>query len=260
VSRLAKLLDRSQVKLSLGGGDGSFSQPAHWTAPIGSFFSSAPPAKERIESSFEDYVRHAYKKNGIVFACIAARAMPFSEVRFQYQRLESGRPTDLFGGTELSILERPWPNGTTGELLWRMEQDASLAGNCYLTIVNGRIRRLRPDWVTIVSGVRNDPEASHLEMDAEVLAYIYEPKDGRRQVEPVMLTPAQVVHYSPVPDPEAQWRGMSWLTPVLTEIQADIEALTGDDLRRVFGVIEPRDGRFWLIVKDKIYVLHEMCS
>jgi phage portal protein BeeE len=29
------------------------------------------------------------------------------------------------------------------------------------------------------------------------------------------------VHYSPLPDPDAQWRGMSWLTPVLREIQAD---------------------------------------
>ena len=32
-------------------------------------------------------------------------------------------------------------------------------------------------------------------------------------------------HYSPVPDPLAQWRGMSWLTPVLREIGAD-QALT----------------------------------
>jgi hypothetical protein len=42
--------------------------------------------------------------------------------------------------------------------------------------------------------------------------------------------------------------------PIDELVRADIEALTGDDTRRVFGVIEPKDARFWLIIKNKIYV------
>jgi phage portal protein BeeE len=30
-----------------------------------------------------------------------------------------------------------------------------------------------------------------------------------------------MVHYAPTPDPEARWRGMSWLSPVIEEIRSD---------------------------------------
>src|SRR5690242_2004346 len=111
------------------------------------------PDREPIESSFEGYILGGYMTNGIVFACIQARARVFAQARFQYQRFSSGRPGDLFGDQSLTLLEQPWPNGTTGELLTRMEQDGSLAGNFFATTVdNGaRVRRLRPDWVTIVT-------------------------------------------------------------------------------------------------------------
>lgn len=36
-----------------------------------------------------------------------------------------------------------------------------------------------------------------------------------------VLLPSEVAHYSPMPDPLAQFRGMSWLTPVLREVEAD---------------------------------------
>lgn len=181
---------------------------------------------ETIDADFESIVSKAYKENGIFFACILARALPWSEARFQFQELVGGRPGRLFGTPALQLLETPWPNATTGELLWRMEQDASLAGNAYITTVGSgsgrRLRRLRPDWMTIVSGVRSDPELSPFELDAEVLGYIYDPK--KTGTKPVFLSVDRVVHYSPIPDPEAQWRGMSWAQPVLTEILADSQA------------------------------------
>jgi len=82
---------------------------------------------DAVEQTFEQI----YKTNGIVFACIAARMMPFSEVRFQYQRMVRGRPGEMWGDASLSLLENPWTNGSTGELLARMEQDASLSGNFF---------------------------------------------------------------------------------------------------------------------------------
>jgi len=184
------------------------------------------PSEEVIENNFETYVEHLYKGNGIVAACIGARMLPFSEVRFQFQQLVSGRPGRLFGNESLAILENPWANATTGDLLSRMEQDASLAGNSFLTVIDGRIRRLRPDWVKIISGVRDDPTGSAHDIDAEILGYIYHPTalvNGKR-MEPTLLSPARVVHYAPIPDPLAQWRGMSWLTPIVRDIQSDTHA------------------------------------
>lgn len=43
-------------------------------------------------------------------------------------------------------------------------------------------------------------------------------------------------------------------SPVDTLIVAAVEALTENEIDQIIGLIEPRDGRFWLIVKDKIFV------
>lgn len=179
--------------------------------------------KETIDNSFESHVANAYKSNPIIFTCILARMLPFSEARFTYQEFD-GRPGRLEDGPGLDLLTTPWPNASTSDLLARMEQDASLAGNFYGTPVGSRLRRMRPDWVTILSGVKGDEEASPWSLEADILGYIYHPVllTGRgRRPDPVFLTPEKVVHYAPIPDPGAQWRGMSWITPVLREIEAD---------------------------------------
>jgi phage portal protein BeeE len=106
------------------------------------------PDREAILPQFTAATHDAYRENGIVFAAIAARAMLLSEATFTFQSTVDKR---LFGTPELAILERPWPNGTTGELLVRMEQDASLAGNAYIWNAGEQLVRLRPDWVTIVT-------------------------------------------------------------------------------------------------------------
>ena len=215
--------------LSFGGGQG-YVDPDFWLSDDrhSLFSSSASTGKhESIGTSFEDYVSHAYKANGVVFTVIMVRQFALSEARFQFQRLENGRPAELHDDPKLSILHRPAPNQTTGELIARMEQDASLAGNFYAVPVNGRLRRLRPDWVTIVSGSNEDPEMSPFDVNAEVLGYIYHPKlrNGVKRPDPVFYTPRSIVHYSPNPDPMAQWRGMSWLTPILAEIDGDNAAM-----------------------------------
>jgi phage portal protein BeeE len=207
--------------------------PPFWSQP--SFFGSLSGERETIEANFEAHVRRAYKANGVVFACVLARLLLFSEARFQWRRFELGRPGELFDDGGLRLLAEPWTNGTTGELLGRMEQDASLAGNSYWTAVGrggqARLRRMRPDWVTIVTGVRRDELDSPderpgpFDLRARPVAVVYQPR-GVARSEPVILAPEQVAHYSPIPDPEAQWRGMSWLTTVLREIEADSAATT----------------------------------
>lgn len=200
------------------GGTGSWELPPFWT-------SDAVRDKETIEENFHGYVSGAYKSSGVVFACIMARLLVFSEARFTFQRFVQGRPTDLYGTQALRLLEKPWRGGTTGELLARMEQDGSIAGNFFATTVGEgderRIRRLRPDWVTIVTGSESgDPAA----LDAQVVGYLYHPHGRRDKRDSVLLAADQVAHWSPIPDPDAQWRGMSWLTPVVREIKGDIAA------------------------------------
>lgn len=172
--------------------------------------------REQIENSFTGYVRSAYKSNGIVFACMLTRLMIFGEARFQFQRMNNGRPGDLFDAPDLRILDKPWPNGTTGELLSRAIQDADLAGNFYVAREGSRLRRLRPDWVEIVL-----TEAPADAVESDVAGYLYRPGGFGSTTKPTIYLPEQVAHWSPIPDPEAQYRGMSWLTPVTREIQAD---------------------------------------
>jgi phage portal protein BeeE len=163
--------------------------------------------------------------------------MVFSQARFLWQRFDNGRPTDLFGNQDLAILETPWPNGSTGDLLNRAEQDVSLAGNFYGTIIDDRdgrrFRRLRPDWVTIVTGSRMwGSDRANQAPDARILAYIYEPpasavRSDYENVDlkqPGVYEPKDIVHYTETPDPLHNWRGMSWLTPVIREIQGDLAA------------------------------------
>ncbi|WP_289007848.1 phage portal protein [uncultured Thermomonospora sp.] len=171
---------------------------------------------EQIENSFTGYVNAAYKSNGIIFAVILARMLLFSEARFQWQRLVDGRPGDLFGSRELEILERPWPNGTTGELLARMEQDVSLAGNFFAVRDGDRVHRLRPDWVEIILSAPPDQAVR-----SDVVGYRYTPGGPAAGGEPEIFLPEQVCHWTPIPDPDAQYRGMSWITPIVRELQAD---------------------------------------
>jgi hypothetical protein len=186
-------------------------------------------SKEDIPNSFAGYVTGAYKSNGIVFACMLARLLLFSEARFQFRRLTDGRPGDLFGNKDLYILEKPWSGATTGDLLTRAIQDADLAGNFYGARRNGNIKRLRPDWVTIVMASKSAPDQEAFiggDIDAEVIGYAFHPGGPASGRPPQILLPEEVCHFAPIPDPTATYRGMSWITPVLREIMGDSAATT----------------------------------
>ena len=179
---------------------------------------------EEIENSFSGYVAQAYKSNGVIFACMLARLLLFSEARFQFRQFRNGRPGDLFGTPDLAVLEHPWPGGTTGDLLARAIQDADLAGNFFCRRAGDRIRRMRPDWVTIVLGSDTDPDVDADDLDAEVLGYLFHPGGRYSGRDPETLLREEVAHFAPIPDPMASFRGMSWLTPIVREVMADSAA------------------------------------
>lgn len=177
-----------------------------------------PQQGEAIPNSFAHYAARIYKENGPAFAVIQTRINLFAEVRFVFRNLTT---KDLFGSQALTILEEPWPNGTTGELLARMEQDVSLSGNFFAKIEPDRLRRLSPEKVIIVlKATVGKPDEYH-DLNCVVAGYVYCP-DGLAKIESgIPLKVEEVIHWSPIPDPMASYRGMSWLTPVIQEVQSD---------------------------------------
>jgi hypothetical protein len=183
-----------------------------------------PNRTERIDPSFLGFANSAMKGNSIVFQCMRARFSVFAQAGFQFRRVVNGRPGDLFGTQALEPLETPWTNGGTPDLLKRMIIDADLAGNSYWTLRAGGMRRLRPDWVYIIRGVDGDPGGNPDDIDSEIIGYAYWPGGpfgaaSKDQIE--FFLAEEICHFAPIPDPEASWKGMSWLTPVLREIQGD---------------------------------------
>lgn len=201
--------------------------------PDGWFSTYSKDPAEKIGNGFADFSTHGLMGNAVVAAIERVRVAVFSEARFQWQAMNGGRPGDMFGNPDLALLERPWVGATTGDLMARMLIDADMAGNSFWVERLDELVRLRPDWVEIVLRPRwvdqygqdvleDDPDARQLGW--ERLGYLYFHGGKLPGVKPVPFLPDEVVHFAPNPDPLATYRGMSWLTPVVREIQADTQA------------------------------------
>ena len=183
--------------------------------------------RETIEGDFAGLVRGAYQSNGVVFACLMTRFMLFAEARFQFQQLRGGRPGDLFGTPALQILERPEPGMTTGDLLSLALLDADLSGDWFGVRRPGRIKRLRPDWTTIIVGSPNvGIDFPAWDPDAEIIGYGYSPNGVYGSGETWAFGRDEVAHFAPIREPLLKYRGMPLPTAVLREIRADSAATT----------------------------------
>lgn len=205
---------------------------------------------EAILPQLAGYTRSAYRDNGIVFGAILARLSLFSEATFAFQDRSDGHlfganETDGRRSTALRKLEDPWPNGTTGELLARMIQDVDLAGNAYVWDAGPQLVRLRPDQVTIVSKETSTGDGRSYR---EVIGYWWDPapiSTGKPSEQAQYYDVDEVAHWSPIPDPEANFKGMSWMTPIVREITAD-SALTQYKLKYLEHAATPN-----LLIKYK---------
>jgi phage portal protein BeeE len=183
--------------------------------------------REEIGAGLNGLVNYVFAGNAVVFACIAVRLRVFTEARLAYQRMRKGRPAELWADPTLAVLENPWPNGTTGDLLARNLLYADLMGNSFTYRVNANhLQVLRPDWVTIISGVREVEDTNGWDLGATVLGYLYHPGGRGSGKEPVVILPPSMSHFAPMPDPMSPWRGQSWITPILREIKGDTAATT----------------------------------
>ena len=189
-------------------------------------------AGQKVEAplpTFQGYAEGAYKSNGVIFSVSMARARPFSEISFKWRRKsQTGYGSDLFGNPDLALLEKPWPGGTTQQLLMRAEQDVTLSGTAFWTREDGapgmpdRLRRLRPDWCEFILTAPPDQA-----VQADIIGIKYTPggpwSSGESQLYIVHQDPSitEAAFWTPIPDPDALYRGMSWLTPVIDEFRAD---------------------------------------
>lgn len=185
---------------------------------------------EPVTDTFLGYVQGAYKANGIIFAVSMARARPFSEIAFRFRRRNQvGGGNDLFGTRALDVLDTPWPGGTTQSLLLRAEQDVTAAGTAFWASEYGpdgdRLRRLRPDWCEFI--LTAPPDRA---VQADIVGIKYVPGGVWSGNDPqlYLVHPRhelnEAAFWAPIPDPDALYRGMSWLTPVIKEMQADSAA------------------------------------
>lgn len=179
---------------------------------------------EEIGSGLPNYMR-AVMQSPPAFGAQLVRSLVLSQARFQFQRFAKSNDR-YFTSSALALLDAPWPKGTTGELISKMEWHEGLAGNAFVYRNDDR-RRLyvpRPDWVTIVHGSEFDAEHPQWQLDSEVLGYLYHPGGTASTVKPWYILPDRMAHWSPLPDPLSPERGMSWLTPVIREIESDTAA------------------------------------
>lgn len=177
---------------------------------------------ERVAANFEGFARQLYQSNGLVYAVMGVRVLAFSLIRFSFQSMRNGRPGRLYGTQALKQLETPWAGGTTADLLMRMELDAGIAGNSYITRAGPDLVRLRPDWVQIILAPIEQPGTGAL-LGWRRVGYTYH--DGGIDVCPpdrvALLGTSEVAHYAGRPDPEGVYRGESWLGAVIREIVND---------------------------------------
>lgn len=184
---------------------------------------------EPAPNNFVGLAQHAFASNGVVFACMLVRMLLFSSVRFQFQNLRNGKPSDTFGNASLRLLEEPWVGGTTQDLIARMTQHADLGGNAYVAKIGGELVVMRPDWVDIIVEERmvrgGRVEVGGGQVGWRKVGYLYTEGGPGSGNDSVAFLADEVVHFAPIPDPLASYRGMSWLTPIIREIQAD-QAMT----------------------------------
>jgi hypothetical protein len=172
---------------------------------------------------FPGYVQGMFQANPAVFACEMARVNLFSEARFQWRRMNSGRPGDLFGTTALASLEKPWPKAVTSDLLTMMLLYADFGGDCFvLRRPDGTLRPLRPDWVGVVFGSLADAKVAAWDVDAVMVAIVYQPGGPGLGRDLQLFPAAEFAHFVSTQDPmRPNGMGMPWVWPIIREVMSD---------------------------------------
>jgi len=202
-----RLLDRMVDRYSLRDAAGYYEGMASGAAVLVSMSTDA-----NREAALKDVLsaaQQAYSTDGPVFACVLIRMMLMAEATFKFR---SKVDKHLYGNPSLAILEAPWPNGTSGDLISRMVQDVDLAGNSYWwKAEDDLLWRLPPSEVVIVTRQETDSMGRRYR---RVVGYEWDPAPpppGTMQAVPAQhFDVGEIVHWSPVPDPGSATPGSRW--------------------------------------------------
>ena len=179
-----------------------------------------------VVQSLESYSR-VLQQSPPAFAAEMVRASVVSQMRFVFRNKRWVKDRKIFSTDALRLLEEPWPNGDTGDLVARMEWHAALGGAAFVCRRPGpRLQVLRPDWTALLYGSRTQPDNPGHALDTEFLGYVYINGGWGNPwgYKPELLLPDECVHWVPLPDPLNAGSGMSWITPAIRELQSDIMA------------------------------------
>ena len=162
--------------------------------------------------------RQALTSNAVVYGIFRARADLFSQARFVWKRYGAGvKPmaSDVLRNHPLLA-----PLDYPASILEWCEIDVATTGNSYWVLDGGVLRRLPAEWVTIVLGSDRAADDPQLAWDARPIGVIYKP-EGVAAADAEVFTWQEVAHYCPERDPDARFRGMSWLRPAMEDVVSD---------------------------------------
>lgn len=194
------------------------SASARYMGPPAPITTYGNKAAEPISNSFEGFVRGMLYADGPVAAVEAYRLRVFGQAPLLYQEMVDGRAGDMFDDEVLDRLRSPWPGATLADLMKRALVFGDFAGNAFVLDLEDELVLVRPDWVEIVLEKR---EYRGGQVGWKQVGIVYY-EGGVQASNGVAFLPGEYAHFVPnLPDPLATYRGMSWLTPLVREVQAD---------------------------------------
>ncbi len=176
---------------------------------------------EKVGNNFAGYAEGLLYRDGPLAAAEAYRLRVFGQAPMLFQERSDGRAGDLLDDDSLEPLRTPWVGGSTGDLMKRALLYGDLGGNGWVVHIDDELVVLRPDYVTIVLADRMY-EGRKVGFKQVGIAYS---EYGLQDDSAAVFMRGEYCHFVPfMPDPLASYRGMSWMTPIIRDIQSDIGA------------------------------------
>ena len=176
---------------------------------------------EPVGNNFDGYVQGLLYRDGPVASAEAYRLRVFGQAPLLFQEYRDGRPGKYSYDSSLDLLRTPWVGGSTGDLMKRALLYGDFGGNGWVVRIDDELVVLRPDYVTIVL---EDRIYSGRKVGFRQVGIAYS-EYGLAGDDAAVFLRGEYAHFVPyMPDPLASYRGMSWLTPIIREVQSDIGA------------------------------------
>jgi HK97 family phage portal protein len=147
-------------------------------------------SKEKLLQSYSSWV----------YACATKRAQSVASAKFRlYKRIGADDFRELDDHNALLVLERPNPNETRYQFLFRLIVHMDLTGDAYALVVRDRSQRIRELWTLQPDRMTIIPSN-----DGLVAGYSYKP-DG---VKEIRFRPEEIIHFRH-PNPISPYYGAS---------------------------------------------------